>query len=168
MWENIYDNFVDFSRLPKDLPKPAKDLLYRPDRMKKLAEKFDKIVDEIGNDWMKKQRVKEAWELDKFVKMKYQYKKLPKLEEDFEMRQELIQFMDDFFAKAELDLRQERRHMMNHYKSLSPIQLEERAMELDDNFRIDKESETVFYQSALKKLLQQRRETPKEERVAEH
>jgi hypothetical protein len=69
MWENIYDNFVDFSRLPTKLPKSAKDLLYRPDRMKKLAEKFDRIVNELENDWMKKQRVKEAWELDKFEKM---------------------------------------------------------------------------------------------------
>jgi hypothetical protein len=28
---NPYDSFVDFTRLPEDLPKDAKDILYRPE-----------------------------------------------------------------------------------------------------------------------------------------
>jgi len=41
---NPYDAFIDFTRLPEDMPKEAKDILYRPAQMKKLHESYRKLV----------------------------------------------------------------------------------------------------------------------------
>ena len=42
--ENLYDAFVDFTKLPEDLPKAAKDILFRPAKMKRLSEVYRKLI----------------------------------------------------------------------------------------------------------------------------
>ncbi len=42
--DNPYSKLVDFTRLPKDIPRKAKDLLYRPQKMNKLAESYNRLV----------------------------------------------------------------------------------------------------------------------------
>ena len=41
---NPYSNLVDFTRLPEDIPKKAKDLLYRPQRMAKLGQAYERLT----------------------------------------------------------------------------------------------------------------------------
>lgn len=63
METNKMDFFVDFTRLPtnKKLPKPAKDLLYRPKSMAKLKISFDAILKEIENEDWRQHLQNEAW-----------------------------------------------------------------------------------------------------------
>jgi hypothetical protein len=42
--KNEFDHFVDFSRLPENIPKNAKMLLYRPNTMARLKKSFDAIT----------------------------------------------------------------------------------------------------------------------------
>lgn len=45
---NLHDNYVDFTQLPPTdkLPKAAKQLLYRPNRMKQLREAYERLSEE--------------------------------------------------------------------------------------------------------------------------
>jgi hypothetical protein len=57
---NPYDSFVDFTRLPEDLPKDAKDILYRPEQMKKLYASYRKLVKTMNDQ--KFERDLTAWD----------------------------------------------------------------------------------------------------------
>ena len=51
--DNPYSSFVDFSRYSTrtEIPQDVKQLLYRPERMSKLKAAFDRITDELSNDY---------------------------------------------------------------------------------------------------------------------
>lgn len=50
---NLFDNFVDFTKLPTNLPKEAKSLLYRPDKMKTLSEAYKSICRQLTSNHMR-------------------------------------------------------------------------------------------------------------------
>ena len=41
--ENLFNEFVDFTKLPQNISKDAKALLYRPNKMKELAQAYRNI-----------------------------------------------------------------------------------------------------------------------------
>ena len=58
---NLFDNFVDFTKLPhaSQLPKEAKNLLYRPDKMKTLSEAYKSICRQLTSNHMHFQESKQ-------------------------------------------------------------------------------------------------------------
>ena len=79
--DNPYSNFVDFTRLPKDIPKKAKDLLYRPQKMQKLCESYHRLVKQLENDFMAKKLELETWEKHKASKLQW-HGRIPRKEKD--------------------------------------------------------------------------------------
>ena len=51
---NIYDQFVDFTKLPANLSKDAKSLLYRPQKMKQLAECYISLARKVKSHAQRK------------------------------------------------------------------------------------------------------------------
>ena len=47
--ENLFDAFVDFTKLPKDMPKEAKDIFFRPKKMARLAQVYRDLIQTIEN-----------------------------------------------------------------------------------------------------------------------
>jgi len=41
--ENLFNDFVDFTKLPENIPKDAKAILFRPNKMKELAKAYRNI-----------------------------------------------------------------------------------------------------------------------------
>jgi hypothetical protein len=68
---NPYDAFIDFTKLPEDMPKEAKDILYRPAQMKKLAESYRKLVKTM--DDQKAERDLAAWDDKQIVGKKLRW-----------------------------------------------------------------------------------------------
>ena len=60
--KNPFSNFVDFTRLPEDLPKKAKDLLYRPQKMTKLHQAYCRLVQQLENGYAARKLELEAWQ----------------------------------------------------------------------------------------------------------
>ena len=46
-----YSFFVDFNRLPKEIPQKIKLLLYRPERMARLQLAYHRLAILLNNDW---------------------------------------------------------------------------------------------------------------------
>ena len=53
--ENLYDSFVDFTKLPEDLPKAAKDLLFRPHKIQRLTGVYRKLIQTIKSHKAKRE-----------------------------------------------------------------------------------------------------------------
>ena len=68
---NPYSSFVDFTRLPEDLPKKAKDLLYRPQKMAKLGQAYNRLVNELEEDYAAKKMATQQWEAQKHERLKF-------------------------------------------------------------------------------------------------
>jgi hypothetical protein len=52
--KNIYDNFVDFTKLPENLSHDAKSLLYRPQKMKVLYDAYRNICVQLKSNALRK------------------------------------------------------------------------------------------------------------------
>lgn len=49
--DNPYSFFVNFERLPANIPEKIKQLLYRPERMARLNQAYHRITLVLKNDW---------------------------------------------------------------------------------------------------------------------
>lgn len=83
--DNVHQNFVDFTKLPADIPKDAKNLLYRPQKMKVLYEGYRKIVVQLRTNAARK--YERQMELDKIkinrIKFEGRVMRKPQNEIDF-------------------------------------------------------------------------------------
>ena len=52
--ENLFNDFVDFTKLPQNLSKDAKGLLFRPIKMKELAEAYRNISLQMKSNALRK------------------------------------------------------------------------------------------------------------------
>lgn len=52
--ENLFNDFVDFTKLPPNIPKDAKALLYRPNKMKELASSYRNIGLQMKSNALRK------------------------------------------------------------------------------------------------------------------
>lgn len=52
--ENLFNDFVDFTKLPQNLSKDAKALLYRPNKMKELAQAYRNISLQLKSNALRK------------------------------------------------------------------------------------------------------------------
>lgn len=71
---NLHDNFVDFTRLPpaEELPKEAKDLLYRPDKIQKLAEAYRRLSLNLSSNYMRKREQDKAYQAEHHKRVQYE------------------------------------------------------------------------------------------------
>ena len=69
--ESLYQHFVDFTKLPQDMPKAAKDILYRPEKVAKLSEVYLKIVRALKDGRARQLAEKEQEVLDYGRKIKF-------------------------------------------------------------------------------------------------
>lgn len=60
--DNPYHFFVNFDRLPKEIPAKIKQLLYRPERMARLNKAYHKVAVRMNIDWQKRVNDKKAWD----------------------------------------------------------------------------------------------------------
>ena len=49
--DNPYSYFVNFDRLPKEIPKHLKQTLYRPEKMGRLKKAYHRLAIKLRNDW---------------------------------------------------------------------------------------------------------------------
>ena len=96
--KNPFSNFVDFTRLPDDLPKAAKDLLYRPQKMAKLNQAYCRLVKLLENDYVARKLEIEAWEAQKHKKLRFHGRIARKAEAEVQMLEELCQKLDEVFV----------------------------------------------------------------------
>lgn len=76
---NIYDNFVDFTKLPENLSHDAKSLLYRPQKMKVLYDAYRNICVQLKSNALRKLERQEQLDLVKISKLGHEYRRMPKL-----------------------------------------------------------------------------------------
>ena len=71
---NLHDNLVDFTRLPPadQLPKDAKALLYRPDKMQALSEAYRRVSLLLSSNHMRKQEQDRKVKTEHFRRAQYE------------------------------------------------------------------------------------------------
>lgn len=70
--DNPYSFFVDFNRLPKNIPKEIKAILYRPERMARLKKAYMRVALELKNDYQKRVNEKKEWQRNKHIRLDHQ------------------------------------------------------------------------------------------------
>jgi len=147
--DNPYTFFVDFSRLPAVIPQKVKQLLYRPERMARLAQAYQRLAAGLKNDWQRRVNEKFEWERNKHKRLDWHDRQTPKSKEELALIDSLVRQID-----ANLH-----------------IQTEEGMREIDDRLSdVNAPIETFtdvrdWYKPLLTKLIEERRKIPKAERL---
>ena len=92
--QNSYSSFVDFTRLPEDIPKKAKDLLYRPQKMAKLGQAYNRLVAQLEEDYASKKLAKEQWEAQKHERLRFHGRITKKKDDEVDMIRNLCEKLD--------------------------------------------------------------------------
>lgn len=84
---NPYDSFVDFRKIPADtkLPKKAKEVLYRPERMANLSQAYRRLVKELHNDYLQKKHHDQVVRENKAKRINFTDRIPVKPQEEFDM-----------------------------------------------------------------------------------
>jgi len=135
---NDFDAFVDFTRLPKNLNKNVKMLLYRPQVMAKLKKAFDALLAASESEELRRMQEIENWKANKHKTLEHYQRPLPKPQSEIDTINDLISFMNDFF-KREDNERAERRKAMRAESKADPQKFREKMTKLRQ------EEEELYY-----------------------
>ena len=67
--DNPYSFFVDFERLPANIPKKIKLILYRPERMARLKKAYLRVAVELNTDYERRQQEIKAWKRNQRIRI---------------------------------------------------------------------------------------------------
>lgn len=147
---NPFDAFVDFTKLPADLPKSAKDLLFRPAKMKRLGEVYRELVTTITSNAARNEEEAFAEEQTLGRKVRTQGRYLRKADDEWAMIDKICDHVDSVLMNQE-----PKKDTATVHTAL--IQ-NERLLQGKD----------IYYEGLLEELLTERRLMSKEERLSKH
>lgn len=144
-----YSFFVDFNRLPKEIPQKIKLLLYRPERMARLQLAYHRLAILLNNDWQKRVHDRREWEYNKNRRLDWHQRQVAKTEEEYQLIDSICKQVDkDLQIKGEDGMREISDALAD---TTVPI---ENYTDVRD-----------WYKPLLTRLIEQRRKTPKAERL---
>lgn len=109
---NSYNNFVDFTKLPKDLTKEHKALLYRPKKMKELAECYRELAIRVKTNTYR--RYEHEWDLKykRFKLLNWDKKlRLKKPIHEYEVADRLWERIDKFMKSKSIETQAEAKRL---------------------------------------------------------
>jgi polyhydroxyalkanoate synthesis regulator phasin len=145
--KNLHDNFVDFTRLPLDkLSKDAKSLLYRPQKMKVLYDGYQRLAMVVRSNAMRKLDRTYKRDMDKIHKFDWEPRQLEKLPSEIELGEKLWNTIDTWIkaGKARQDAA---------------------GQKYDPVMKVATKDSEHWGEMLLERLLRERREMSKEERL---
>lgn len=147
--DNPYSFFVDFSRLPSNIPKKIKLILYRPEKMARLKKVYMRVAVELNNNYQKRVNEKKEWARNKHIRLDWHQRQPAKTPEEYALMDELVKCIDsDFQVIGEDGLR-----MIDH-SLIDPRPPIEEFTDIND-----------WYKPILSRILEERRKMPKKERL---
>jgi hypothetical protein len=120
---NIHENFVDFTKLPKNLSQDAKNILYRPQKMRQLAEGYKKITMLLRSNAMRKQERKRVQRLGRSVRYRMEGYRMPKEPVEAEQADKLYDYIDRWLQTDD----QAKKHATEHIGPRLNIDLSNRS-----------------------------------------
>jgi hypothetical protein len=98
---NLHDNFVDFTKLPKDLSREQKALLYRPEKLAQLAKGYKAICLELNSNYQRKKERHLEREIEKIVALNKEYRRFPKPQREIDIAEKVFKALTDFTNKTD-------------------------------------------------------------------
>lgn len=144
---NLYDNFVDFTKLPKDLTKEQKSILYRPKKMKELSECYRNIAVQVKSAAYRKLERQHEQEKTRAMKLNWEPRRIKKPAHETAIADKLWEAIDKFL-------------------STDTVSTKELSFKMDPALKVEAVGQENYGEMLLEKLLRERRKMPKDERLA--
>lgn len=151
MRDNPYAAFVNFERLPKDIPPHLKSVLFRPQYYQKIRSAYFRLAHELEHNYQRRKDLKRDVEFNRNIKLDRHKRRPVKTQEELDMMESLSRAVDRTLKIINEDGYRELEDALTSTKV--PIR-EEDYTSFDD-----------WFNPHVSQLIAERRKMPKEERL---